>query len=63
MVSLTTHTNSTSYSSGIQGWYAVRREWKKLMAAFLAIAAVVFTGWVVMLKSWRYAGLYFRFYL
>ncbi|KAJ7364087.1 hypothetical protein DFH08DRAFT_838308 [Mycena albidolilacea] len=37
------------------GWYAVRREWKKLMAAFLAIAAFVFTGWVVMLKSWSFA--------
>ncbi|KAF7327699.1 hypothetical protein MKEN_00349400 [Mycena kentingensis (nom. inval.)] len=37
------------------GWYAVRREWKKLMVAFLAAATLVFTSWVLMLKSWSFA--------
>jgi len=37
------------------GWYAVRREWKRLMLAFLVAAAVVFTSWVLMLKSWSFA--------
>ncbi|KAJ7650226.1 hypothetical protein FB45DRAFT_887343 [Roridomyces roridus] len=36
------------------GWYAVRREWKKLMVVFLAIAAIVFTSWILMLKSWSF---------
>jgi len=37
------------------GWYAVRREWKRLMVAFLAIASIVFASWVLMLKSWSFA--------
>ncbi|KAJ7756487.1 hypothetical protein DFH07DRAFT_820746 [Mycena maculata] len=37
------------------GWYAVRREWKKLMAVFLVIAAAVFASWILMLKSWSFA--------
>jgi len=37
------------------GWYAVRREWKKLMVVFLVIAAVVFASWILMLKSWSFA--------
>ncbi|KAJ7678857.1 hypothetical protein DFH06DRAFT_1165035 [Mycena polygramma] len=37
------------------GWYAVRREWKKLMIAFLAVAGLVFTSWILMLKSWSFA--------
>lgn len=37
----------------MQGWYAVRREWKRLMFVFLIIASVVFTSWILMLKSWR----------
>ncbi|KAK7033170.1 hypothetical protein R3P38DRAFT_3313235 [Favolaschia claudopus] len=37
------------------GWYSVRREWKKLMFAFLFIAALVFTSWILMLKSWTFA--------
>jgi len=37
------------------GWYAVRREWKKLMVAFLAAASLVFTSWILMLKSWSFA--------
>ncbi|KAJ7030469.1 hypothetical protein C8F04DRAFT_1113775 [Mycena alexandri] len=37
------------------GWYAVRREWKRLMVAFLAIAAAVFASWVLMLMSWSFA--------
>jgi len=37
------------------GWYAVRREWKKTMAAFLGIASLVFTSWILMLKSWSFA--------
>ncbi|KAJ7170734.1 hypothetical protein C8R43DRAFT_1149934 [Mycena crocata] len=37
------------------GWYAVRREWKRLMIAFLVIAGLVFTSWVLMLKSWSFA--------
>jgi len=36
------------------GWYAVRREWKKLMVVFLVIAAVVFASWILMLKSWSF---------
>jgi len=36
------------------GWYAVRREWKSLMFAFLVFAAVVFTSWILMLKSWSF---------
>jgi len=37
------------------GWYAVRREWKKLMVVFLAIATIVFASWILMLKSWSFA--------
>lgn len=37
------------------GWYAVRREWKGLMIAFLAIASLVFTSWILMLKSWSFS--------
>lgn len=37
------------------GWYAVRREWKRLMVAFLAVAAAVFTSWILMLMSWSFA--------
>jgi hypothetical protein len=37
------------------GWYAVRREWKKLMVVFLAIAGIVFASWILMLKSWSFA--------
>jgi len=37
------------------GWYAVRREWKRLMVAFLAVAAAVFASWVLMLMSWSFA--------
>ncbi|KAJ6619810.1 hypothetical protein B0H10DRAFT_1148958 [Mycena sp. CBHHK59/15] len=37
------------------GWYAVRREWKRLMVVFLTIAAVVFASWILMLKSWSFA--------
>ncbi|KAJ7067005.1 hypothetical protein C8F01DRAFT_1119953 [Mycena amicta] len=37
------------------GWYAVRREWKRLMVSFLALASIVFALWVFMLKSWSFA--------
>jgi len=36
------------------GWYAVRREWKGLMIAFLVVAGAVFASWVLMLKSWSF---------
>jgi len=36
------------------GWYAVRREWKGLMIAFLVVAGLVFASWVLMLKSWSF---------
>ncbi|KAJ7104094.1 hypothetical protein B0H15DRAFT_808468 [Mycena belliarum] len=37
------------------GWYAVRREWKSLMVAFLGATAIVFTSWMLMLLSWSFA--------
>ncbi|KAJ6576527.1 hypothetical protein DFH09DRAFT_1149585 [Mycena vulgaris] len=37
------------------GWYAVRREWKRLMVTFLVIASVVFACWILMLLSWSFA--------
>ncbi|KAJ7274343.1 hypothetical protein B0H12DRAFT_1007129, partial [Mycena haematopus] len=39
----------------IQGWYSVRREWKKLMFVFLVLAAGIFVCWLLMLKSWIFA--------
>ncbi|KAJ7285050.1 hypothetical protein C8J57DRAFT_1290289 [Mycena rebaudengoi] len=30
------------------GWYAVRREWKRVMIAFLVVSGLVFTSWILM---------------
>jgi len=37
------------------GWYAIHRERKRLMVAFLVVASVVFASWVLMLKSWSFS--------
>ncbi|KAF7312377.1 hypothetical protein MIND_00251000 [Mycena indigotica] len=37
------------------GWYAVRRERKRLMVVFLTLGTIVFASWVLMLKSWSFA--------
>jgi len=36
------------------GWYAIHREGKRLMVAFLVVASLVFASWVLMLKSWSF---------
>ncbi|KAF7312374.1 hypothetical protein MIND_00250700 [Mycena indigotica] len=36
------------------GWYAVRREWKHAMLAFLLLATIVLASWILMLKSWSF---------
>jgi len=43
------------------GWYAVRREWRRLMLAFLGLSSVVFASWVLMLKSWSFAWTFLNF--
>jgi hypothetical protein len=35
----------------MQGWYAIRREMRRMMLVFLGIGFLIITGWAVMFYS------------